>query len=67
MEQNIQALLRYEEADFNERLHLFLEFPDLRWAFQKIELKDLAAQMPSKSLREDHKKGRCSRFLSLLG
>jgi hypothetical protein len=67
MEQKIEVLLQYEEADFNERLHLFLGFPDMRWAFQEIERKDLVAQMPSESSSEEHKKGKYSRFLSLLG
>jgi hypothetical protein len=67
MEQKIELLLQYEEADFNKRLHLFLGFPEMRWAFQEIERKDLVAQMASKSLGEEHKKGGCSCFLSLLG
>jgi hypothetical protein len=67
MEQKIEVLLQYEEADFNERLHLFLGFPDMRRVFQEIERKDLVAQMASKSLGEEHRKGRYSRILSLLG
>jgi hypothetical protein len=39
-----------------KRLYLFLQFPDLRWAFQEIELRDLG----------EHNKGKHSRLLSLL-
>ena len=67
MEQEIEILIRYGEAGMNKRLNLFLQFPDLRWAFQEIEHKDLAAQMASRSLSEQHNKGKCPRLLSLLG
>jgi hypothetical protein len=50
-----------------KRLYLFLQFPDLRWSFQEIELKDLAAQRVLVSPAQQHHKGKCSLFLSLLG
>ena len=67
MEQEIEVLLKYEEADFNKRLHLFLEFPDLRRAFQEIDLKDLAVQRVFRSLSGQRNKGKHSRLLSFLG
>jgi hypothetical protein len=33
-------LLEYEKGDMNKRLHLFLQFRDLRKDFQEIELKE---------------------------
>ena len=67
MEKKIEILTRYGEADMKKRLYLFLQFPDLRGAFQEIERKDLAAQMASRSLCEEHNKGKCPLLLSLLG
>ena len=37
-----EILKRYTEARIGERLHLFLQFPDLRESFQEIDRKDLA-------------------------
>ena len=49
-------LQQYTEARINERLHLFLQFPDLRRSFQEIDRKDLAFQIlsPSFTLRAVH-------------
>ena len=66
MEEKIEILIRYGEADTNRRLHFFLEFPDLRSAFQEIERKDLAAQMAFRSLCGRHKKEKRSQLLTLL-
>jgi hypothetical protein len=66
MEQEIDILIQYGEADMNKRLHLFLQFPDLRRGFQQIEHKELAPQSESISFREEHIKGKCARSLSLL-
>ncbi len=44
MEQEIDILLQYGEADISKKLHLFLQFPDLRSAFQEIERKSAPAQ-----------------------
>jgi len=62
MEQEMEILIRYGEADFNERLHLFLQFPELRGAFQEIEFKNLAAQMAFRSLGRQPNKGKRSRL-----
>ena len=35
-----EVLEQYTEARLNERLHLFLKFPDLRRSFQEIDRKD---------------------------
>ena len=51
-----EILNRYTEACIGERLHLFLQFPDLRESFQEIDTKELAHHKASRSLREEHKK-----------
>jgi hypothetical protein len=66
MMEQIEKLTQYAEADRNERLHLFLQFPDLRDVFQQIERKDLTAQMGFGSLGKQHNIEKCSPFLSLL-
>ncbi len=55
-----EILKQYTEAGINERLHLFLQFPDLRRSFQEIDRKDLAYQKASTSLREGHDKAKYS-------
>jgi hypothetical protein len=65
VEQEIDILVQYGEADINERLHLFLQFPDLRRGFQEIERKHLAVRSGSTSLHEEYK-GKYSYNLSLL-
>jgi len=55
-----EILNRYTEARIGERLHLFLQFPDLRESFQEIDRKDLAYQNVSRSLREEHDKAKYS-------
>jgi hypothetical protein len=37
MERGIEVLIQYAQADFSQRIYLFLQFPDLRDAFQEIE------------------------------
>jgi hypothetical protein len=67
MDEKIDILIRYGEADANTRLHFFLEFPDLRSAFQDIERKDLTAQIASRSLcgrRNKRKRSYLSTLLS---
>jgi len=53
-----EILKRYTEARIGERLHLFLQFPDLRGSFQEIDRKDLAYPKVSSSLREEHSKSK---------
>jgi hypothetical protein len=60
-----EILKRYTEARINERLHLFLQFPDLRGSFQDIDSKDLAYHKVSRSLREEHDKTKYSLHLLL--
>jgi hypothetical protein len=63
-----EILRQYTEARINERLHLFLQFPDLRRSFQEIDRKDFAFHEVSPSLREKHNKARYSlHFLFLRG
>ena len=42
-----EILKQYTEARINERLHLFLQFPDLRRSFQEIDRKELAFKKAS--------------------
>jgi hypothetical protein len=42
MKEEIDFLTRYREADENERLHLFLQYPELRISFQEIDLEEYA-------------------------
>ena len=60
-----KILRQYTEARINERLHLFLQFPDLRRSFQEIDRKDLAYHKASISLREEHDKAKYSFHLFL--
>jgi len=57
VEQKIDILIQYREADLRKRLHLFLQFPDLRRGFQEIERKHLAVRTGSSSLDGDYKVG----------
>jgi hypothetical protein len=43
MKEEIDILTRYREADADERLYLFLQFPDLRISFQEIDLEEYTA------------------------
>jgi hypothetical protein len=61
-----EILKRYTEARIGERLHLFLQFPDLRGPFQEIDRKDLAYPKVSPSFREEHDKAKYSLPLLLL-
>jgi hypothetical protein len=61
-----EILKRYTEARIGERLHLFLQFPDLRESFQEIDRKDLAYPKVSPSLGEEHDEAKYSLPLLLL-
>jgi len=61
-----EILKQYTEAPVNERLHLFLQFPDLRRSFQEMDRKDLAFQKASISPCEEHNKAKYSLHLLLL-
>jgi hypothetical protein len=61
-----EILRQYAEARINERLHLFLQFPDLRRSFQEIDRKDLAYREASGSLREGPNRAKYSLHLLLL-
>jgi len=52
-EERGEMLVQYVQADSFMRMHLFLQFPDLRHSFQEIDRKDLAAQKASSS-KEHH-------------
>jgi hypothetical protein len=67
MEEKMERLMQYGQADPDERLNLFMGFPDLRRAFQEMELKELVAQKASKSLSEPHKKGKWLQILLFIG
>ena len=40
MKEEIDFLAGYREADENERLYLFLQYPELRISFQEIDLEE---------------------------
>jgi len=61
-----EILKQYTEALINERLHLFLQCPDLRRSFQEIDRKDLAYHKASPSLSEESDKAKYSLHFSLL-
>ena len=44
MKKEAEILIQYVQADFSERLFLFLQNPGLRDAFQEIKGRDFAAQ-----------------------
>lgn len=37
MKKEVEILKQYAQADFSKRIYLFLQFPELREAFQEIE------------------------------
>ena len=50
MKQNISSLLdRYREADWNTRLHLYLQYPDLRDEFIEIDRVDLCREQEDRT------------------
>jgi hypothetical protein len=53
-----EILRQYTEARVDERLHLFLQYPDLRRSFQEIDRKDLTFQKARISLCKDHDKAK---------
>ncbi len=61
-----EILKRYTKARIGERLHLFLQFPDLRGSFQEIDREDLAYPKVSPRSREEHDKAKYSLPLLLL-
>ena len=64
MKKDEEVLTQYTQADFSKRLHMFLQFPDLRDSFQEIDLKDSAAQKAFST--KVHNKRKCSWLLSFL-
>lgn len=57
VEQEMDIFIQYREADMSKRLHLFLQFPDLRRGFQEIERKHLSVRTGSTSSRGEYKGG----------
>ena len=47
MKKEKEIVARYREADENERLHLFLQYPELRISFQEIDLEEYFANRDS--------------------
>ena len=43
MKEEIEIVARYRRADENERLYLFLQYPELRISFQEIDLEEYIA------------------------
>ena len=40
MKKEIEIVARYREADENERIYLFLQYPELRISFQGFDLEE---------------------------
>ncbi len=66
MKKEAEILIEYVQADFCQRVSMFLQFPDLRDDFQEIERTYLAPQIGCSASREKHGKQKCFRNLSLL-
>ena len=47
MKEEIEIVARYRRADENERLYLFLQYPELRISFQEIDLEEYIANRDS--------------------
>ena len=65
MEKEEKILIKYVQADFCQRMHMFLQYRDLREDFQEIDRTYLAPQMECKPSLEKHHKEKCFRDLSL--
>jgi hypothetical protein len=64
MKKEVEMLIQYTQADYIKRMHMFLQYPDLRGSFQEIDRKDLAAQKASST--QQHNRRKCSWLLSFL-
>ena len=42
-----KIIVEYRDADFNRRLHMYLQFPRLRSDFISIDQRNLYAEMPA--------------------
>jgi hypothetical protein len=54
MGREMEILRQYEQAEFPERMILFLQFPDLRNIFQEVEFKESAAERTNISSTKPH-------------
>lgn len=50
-----EMVIEYADVDENKRLDMFLEYPDLRGPFQKIDQSNLNTEMGTKTLVENAK------------
>jgi hypothetical protein len=55
-----KIIAEYRDADFNRRLHMYLQFPTLRSKFISIDQRDLNDQL------FEHAARRCSSLTALL-
>jgi hypothetical protein len=46
-----KIIAEYRDADFNRRLHMYLQFPPLRSKFMAIDRSDLNDQLPGHAAR----------------
>ena len=56
MKKVVKILQQYAQADFSQRIYLFLQFPDLRDAFQEIERKGFPCSHDFAYSTEQHSK-----------
>ncbi len=66
MEKEERILIKYEQADFCQRIYMFLHYPDLRADFQEIDRRHLAPQTECIPCPEKHVKKNCFSDVSLL-
>jgi len=48
MKKEAEILIKYVQADFSQRMYMFLQFPDLRDAFQEIDRNKLRPMEPAR-------------------
>jgi hypothetical protein len=65
MKKEAEILIKYVQADFCGRMYMFLQFPDLRGAFQEIDRSKLRCPAGFSYSTEEHSKEKCFRDLSL--
>ncbi|MBA4394481.1 MAG: hypothetical protein C0407_13090 [Desulfobacca sp.] len=66
MREKMEIIREYEQNGFCERMHLFLQFRDLRDVFQEMEHKESEARKRMVASAEEPTKRKHPEFLSVL-
>jgi len=66
MRDEMEIINEYEEIDFFGRMHLFLQYRDLRGVFQEMEHKESKVQGLEVVLTENPAKGKLPKSLCIL-